>query len=123
LAAVTSPGAGAAAALGGGGHGAEEGREASGRSREWGRKSRSWSIFFLIFFAEGHWPHALGKDPLCRGPSQALGKFFFLIFFAEGHWPGPRQIFLFCFLNLVFCGAIIYYLKLNFKIWANFDFF
>jgi len=54
LAAVTSPGAGAAAALGGGGHGAEEGREASGRSREWGRKSRSWSIylFFKIFFAE-----------------------------------------------------------------------
>ena len=46
LAAVTSPGAGAAAALGGGGHGAEEGRQASGRSREWGRKSRSWSIFF-----------------------------------------------------------------------------
>ena len=53
LAAVTSPGAGAAAALGGGGHGAEEGREASGRSREWGRKSRSWSIFFNF---------------LCRGP-------------------------------------------------------
>ena len=62
----------------------------------------------------------------------ALGKdflIFFKIFFAEGHWlvaegqARPSAKSFFGFLNLVFCGAIIHYLNLNFKIWAKFDFF
>jgi len=67
LAAVTSPGAGAAAALGGVGT-VRRRDEKRREGAESGEGKAEAGVFFLIFFAEGHWPHALGKDPLCRGP-------------------------------------------------------
>ena len=88
---------------------------------------------------------ALGKINLCRGasvfaecpPSGTRQRFFIFlnilcrgplarpsanIPFAEGQARPSAKIF-FVFWTQFFCGAIIHYWKLNFKIWANFDFF
>ena len=69
----------------------------------------------------------------CRGPeARAWTK----TLFAEGPRPGPRQrtpllsasrgprqrFFVFLFLSLIYLGNIIHCFKLNFKIWANFDY-
>ena len=80
----------------------------------------------------GHWRQsllsarrqALGKDfflnILCRGPlARPLAK----TPFAEGQARPSAKIFFLVFWTQFFCGAIIHYLKLNFKIWAKFDFF
>jgi len=44
------------------------GTRSVGKEQRVGKEKQKLEYFFLIFFAEGHWPHALGKDPLCRGP-------------------------------------------------------
>ena len=79
----------------------------------------------------------LKKYSLPRAIGQALGKDFFLNIlcrgplarpsaktpFAEGQARPSAKSFFFVFLTQFFCGAIIHYLNLNFKIWAKFDFF
>ena len=60
------------------------------------------------------------KKILCRGP---LARPSAKIPFAEGQARLSAKIFFLVFWIQFFCGAIIHYWKLNFKIWANFDFF
>ena len=63
-------------------------------------------LFFLNILCRGSLARPSAKTPFTEGQARPSAKSFFLVFLTQ-----------------FFCGAIIHYLKLNFKIWANFDFF
>ena len=83
-------------------------------------------IFFKIFFVEGHWTIPQQRHPLPRarlGPRQRFFIYFLKFSLPRAIGLALGKYFFLVFLTQFFCGAIIHYLKLNFKIWANFDFF
>ena len=80
LAAVTSPGAGAAAALGGVGT-VRRRDEKRREGAESGEGKAEAGVFFLIFFAEGHWPMPSAKIPFAEGQARLSAIFFYFFVF------------------------------------------
>ena len=73
-----------------------------------------------IFFEPVFRPNFFFINRLCRGPEARPSA---KKPFAEGQARPSAKIFFLVFLAQFFCGATIHCFELNFKIWANFDFF